>query len=323
MKKSAVIYLHLIVWIALIASKFTAPITTHILSVQDYGDLMIVVQLLTPVFFYLGYFLILNIKWKRSTIFMALLGLIVVYTTLYFSSRQIFAMALAPLSSALTWMLMGSLFRFFIDWFRKKNAVANLKKENAESNLALLSNQINPHFLFNTLHNIDAQIHDQPNKASESLVKLSDIMRYMLGDARADKVALQKEIDYIESYLELEGIRLKNPTFLNYQLTGDAEAKQIAPMVLIPFIENAFKHSVDSDRENGITIRMDIQDSYLHFHCKNDFDPNEAEKDSTPGIGLDTVKKRLDLIYPGKHKLSINPFNAVFEVQLELDLYEN
>jgi len=215
------------------------------------------------------------------------------------------------------------LFRFFIDWFKKRNEVITLEKENLASNMALLHSQINPHFLFNTLHNIDALIFDNQQKASQSLIKLSDIMRYMLNDAQSDFVAFQKELDHLENYLSLEEIRLKNANFLHYSMNDDCDGILIAPMILIPFVENAFKHSVDSTIENGIEITIRIDNKKLIFSCKNQFDDAATDKDEGHGIGLTTVKKRLDLIYNNKYQLSIHSDHSIFNVNLELELDEN
>lgn len=198
-----------------------------------------------------------------------------------------------------------------------------LEKENISSNLVLLKYQINPHFLFNTLHNIDTLIHDNQDKASKSLVKLSDIMRYMLNDTKTDFVDLQNEIDYLENYFSLESLRLKNEKFFNYSIVGSPKGFKIAPMILIPFVENAFKHAVDSSIENGITIKIAIEHNMLIFDCENQYDKSESDKDKTRGIGLETVQKRLDLIYNNKHRLIINSENSIFKVKLELELNEN
>lgn len=218
---------------------------------------------------------------------------------------------------------LGGLFQFFTDWFKKNKLKIELERKNYESNFALLRSQINPHFLFNTLHNIDTLIHDNQDKASKSLVKLSDIMRYMLKEAKLDFVELNKEIEHLESYLSLEKLRLKNEKFLNFKISGDSKGTKIAPMIIIPFVENAFKHCVDSGIENGIMIKITVENRKLIFVCENQYDKTETDKDNVHGIGLETVKKRLDLIYKNKHKLLINSEDSVFKVNLELELNEN
>ncbi|MBS4058713.1 MAG: histidine kinase [Bacteroidales bacterium] len=323
MKKSVIIYIHIFFWIALLATYFITPVLTMYLSPNDFGIISIYVKLLYPVFFYIGYLFVMKIIGKRNYLLYIIIGIVASYLILFLISKKAFAFGLAPLSSIFLWTTIGSLFRFFIDWFKKKNDVLILEKENISSNLALLKNQINPHFLFNTLHNIDALIHDNQDKASKSLIKLSDIMRYMLKDTKTDFVELPSEIVYLENYFSLEGLRLKNENFFNYTISGSCNGYKIAPMILIPFVENAFKHSVDSSIENGIIVKIAIENNKLIFNCENQYDQSETDKDKTHGIGLETVKRRLDLIYKNKHKLIINSENSVYKVKLELELNEN
>jgi two-component system, LytTR family, sensor kinase len=296
MKKSVVIYVHIIFWIALFATQFITSLIIRFLSIKNYGAIALYTNYLTPVFFYLGYLGIMNIKWNRTYLLISIAGIVSFYLLLLSISGIVFAYAIAPISSFFLWTTIGCLFRIFIDWFKKKNDLIILEKENAESNLALLKNQINPHFLFNTLHNIDTLIYDDQDKASKSLVKLSDIMRYMLNDAKSDYVELQKEIEYLENYFSLEQMRMKNEKFLKYSINGNYKGYTIAPMIMIPFVENAFKHSIDSNTENGIIIKITIKNQLLSFVCENQFDKAEINKDKVHGIGLETVKKRLDLI---------------------------
>ncbi|MBP7215581.1 MAG: sensor histidine kinase [Candidatus Kapabacteria bacterium] len=323
MKKSVIIYIHIFFWIALLATNFIAPVLARHLSPKEFGIISTYVKLSQPVFFYVGYLLIMKIKWNRKFLLYTIIGIVTSYLILFIFSKKAFAFGLAPLSSIFLWTTIGSLFRLFIDWFKKKNDILVLEKENISSNLALLKNQINPHFLFNTLHNIDTLIHDNQDKASKSLVKLSDIMRYMLKDSKSEFVDLQNEIVYLENYFSLERLRLKNENFFNYSISGSYKGFKIAPMILIPFIENAFKHSVDSSIENGIIVKISINNSKLVFNCENQYDKAETDKDKTQGIGLETVQKRLDLIYNNKYKMIINSENSIFKVNLELELNEN
>ena len=324
MKKSVVIYIHIVFWIALLATKFISPIlTTAFLSPNEFGSIALYVGFFAPIFFYIGYYGIMRIKWNRNYLLITILGVFSIYIILFLISKKLFAYSIAPISSVFLWTTIGCLFRFFIDWFKKKNDVIVLEKENMTSNYILLKNQINPHFLFNTLHNIDTLIHDNQEKASKSLVKLSDIMRYMLKDAKSDWVELQKEIEHLENYLSLEQLRLKNEKFLNYSISGDYKGIKIAPMIMISFVENAFKHSVDSSIENGIIIKIRIENKSLIFVCENRFDKSERDIDKDHGIGLDTVKKRLDLIYKNRYKLLINSDESTFKVNLEIELNEN
>lgn len=324
MKKSIVVYAHVVFWIVLFATRFLSPfLGRNYLPVTEFGYVTVFVTFLTPLFFYIGYLFVMKINWRSKYLKIGVLAALVLYLALFLVSKKAFAYGIAPLSTFFLWTTVGGLFRYFIDWFKKRNDVLILERENVSSNLAVLKSQINPHFLYNTLHNIDALIYEDRDKASKSLEKLSDIMRYMLSDTQSEFVDLQKELDYLENYLALEQLRLKNDRFLQYSVSGDCNGLQIAPMILIPFVENAFKHSVDSNVENGIVISIAIDDNRLSFVCENRFDPSETDKDKGHGIGLENVRKRLSLIYNKKHNLSVNTVNTVFKVNLSLELNGN
>jgi len=323
MKKSVIIIIHIAFWSVLLLTKFAVPLAHQFLSPDELGEMVLFTTFLPPLFFYLGYWVIMRIKWKVRHLLAIIGGVAAIYLGLYIRSDKLFAYALVPTSVISLYIIVGALFRFFIDWFKKKNDVLVLEKENVVSGLARLKSQVNPHFLFNTLHNIDALIYEDKDKASQSLVKLADMMRYMLTDAKADYVSLHKEINHLNDYLSLELIRLKNEEFVKFSINGDDSGYKIAPMLLIPFIENAFKHSVDSDIENGIRIKISIKNRTLCFNCENDFDASEIDKDKCHGIGLDTVKKRLQLIYKNNYNLSIRSEEQVFKVNLEINLNEN
>ncbi len=322
MKKSEVILMHILFWVVILSSKIVPPIVvTKLLSIEEYGKMLLYTQYLLPISFYVGYGLIMSLKSKKIYILFALVGIVFVYIALFFTSNKIFAYAVAPISSVSLWAAIGCLFRFFIDWFKKRNEVVLLEKENMSSRLGLLRSQINPHFLFNTLHNIDALIYQNQDKASQSLVKLSDIMRYMLNDAQSNLVALEKELEHLENYLSLEKLRLINSDFLQIDISEAANGLKIVPMLMIPFVENAFKHSVESDTENGIILRIQIENGTLYFDCENKYDSSNQDKDKSHGIGLETVKKRLALNYPQRHQLKISSTDTIFKVHLELKLY--
>lgn len=277
----------------------------------------------TPLYFYIGYFGVVQlIRNKRLTIWIAFI-IAIIFFILFLISKNVLAFGIMAFSQIFLWGSIGCLFRIFIDWFQKRDKILMLEKQNAESNLALLRTQINPHFLFNTLHNIDALIMDNQEKASKALLKLSDIMRYMVQESQLNHVSLKKELDYIENYISLERLRIKNSDFVKFSINGDYEKIIIAPMLFLPFIENAFKHSVDSDRENGVIILFNINKNIITFYCDNKYDKADYEKDKTHGIGLETVKKRLALLYPGKHKLKITKNDSSFNVELEIEANEN
>lgn len=323
MKKSVIITAHVAFWFIILTSILTTPFTTRFLTPMEYGRMIIYIKLLAPLYFYIGYFGVLRVTRRKAFLIYGVLFSILAYIILFLVSKKAFSFSIAPLSSFILWFVIGSLFRFFIDWFQKRDEKNMLEKQNMESKLALLRTQINPHFLFNTLHNIDTLISEDKAKASSALIKLSDIMRYMLLDNQRDKVYLKKEIEYIESYITLEKLRLKNQGFVSYKIEGNYEHLEIAPMLFIPFVENAFKHCRDTDIENGIIITFFISDNQINFSCENQYEQVKYEKDATSGIGLDSVEERLKLLYPKKYKLDIRKSDNIFKVNLTIQLHDN
>ncbi len=195
-----------------------------------------------------------------------------------------------------------------------------LAKQNLQSELALLKNQINPHFLFNTLNNIDSLIKSNTDKASETLVKLSDILRYMIYDTNVAKIQLSSEIRHIESYIELQKLQFANSELVSLSVRGNPGNIPVAPMLFIPFVENAFKHCTDKSIPGAIRITFTIHDHQVKFESVNVSDRTQRiHKDEAGGIGLNIVRRRLELIYPGMHTLSIKDENNTFSVTLTVN----
>ncbi len=220
---------------------------------------------------------------------------------------------IALLNGAAALVLKG-----FINWYNDIKIKVALNKRNYEMELAMLKSQINPHFLFNTINNIDVLITKDAIKASDYLNKLSDIMRFMLYETTPEKIPLNKELTYIEKFIELQKIRTTNEHYVNYSLTGDAANFMIPPMILIPFIENAFKHAENKKAENAININLNVEKEKFIFKCENTYNQHTQMKPEHSGLGSEMMKKRLSLLYPGKHKLTITNNNELYQVELSL-----
>lgn len=218
---------------------------------------------------------------------------------------------------------LGSALKLLRYWYHNQQVQQRLINQNIQSEIALLRTQINPHFLFNTLNNIDSLIHTSPNKASKSLVRLANIMRYMLYDSNEELVPIEKEIDYLKSFINLQLLRMRNQNYVDLIIEGDYSGKQIAPMLLVPFVENAFKHG-DKKVTVGIIIKLVLKGDKLEFWVTN-FIPSdyEKQKDKTGGIGLTNVKRRLELMYNDNYVLDIwedkdlKQFLVKLEVQIQ------
>lgn len=204
-------------------------------------------------------------------------------------------------------------FKYFINAEKEKTQLIEAKK-NAE--LQALKTQINPHFIFNSLNNIYSLLYSKSEKALPAIEELSRLLRYTTKDLEKDFITIEKEIEYIESLTALEKLRLKNPELLVLEKNINNSQLLISPMILVPFVENAFKHGDFNDK--GFTMKINEHGNLLHFFIANF--KKEKTKDSVSGIGIENVKKRLEILYPKMHKLIINESETEFTVNLKIDL---
>jgi len=212
------------------------------------------------------------------------------------------------------------LIRITINWFESQKLKAELINQNQASELALLRSQINPHFLFNTLNNIYSLVYKKSDDAPEAVMKLSSIMRYTLYDSNADKVFLEKEIEYLKSFIELQQLRLKTANFVEFRIIGSIEDIMIAPMVFISFVENSFKHGNKKVVSPGIIITLTVNERKTLFEVMNYVRNDDIHnKDISGGIGLQNIKRRLELIYKDKYKLDIKKLDDRYIVNLEIE----
>jgi LytS/YehU family sensor histidine kinase len=210
--------------------------------------------------------------------------------------------------------------RGFITSYGDIHLKEELNRKNYEMELALMKAQINPHFLFNTINNIDVLIQKDATKASAYLNKLSDMMRFMLYETKTEKIALAKELHYIEQYIELQKIRTSNPNYIKYEVTGESDNLVIEPMLFIPFIENAFKHAENKRIENAIHISIAIQKQSIRFECENAYSDEPQLKPEHGGLGNDLIERRLALLYPDKHSFTTTNKNGLYKVILVISL---
>lgn len=196
--------------------------------------------------------------------------------------------------------------------------LAEKQKINAE--LSYLKAQINPHFLFNTLNSIYSLAIEKSDYTATAVLKLSGMMRYVITDVNNKFVPLEKEISYLSDYIELQKIRLDNAIKLDYFVLGDTIDKEIAPLVLISFIENAFKYGVNAEENSDIRIQINITKDYLHLSIFNNKVHVHPIGTTKSGLGIENTKQRLNLLYPGNHKLTIKDTKNDFSVLLSLYL---
>jgi len=339
MKKSAVTFLHIGYW--LIYLTIWAVVFAAISQSPDLGEdvmtfysgVILGVAIIPAVYsFYVFYYILFPRFLEKRRIPQALLyGILVALSsfllaaiTLRFSANIGFTCYgdtnyIAILIVSFISFLNGGfafIIRGFITWFEEIKLKEELQKKNHEMELALVKSQLDPHFLFNTLNNIDILILKNPEKASTYLNKLSDIMRFILFETKPTEIPLNREIEYISKYVELQRIRTANPNYVSLEVVGNSNETSIAPLVFIPIIENAFKHTNNKKLENAIVIQIKVSDESVTMDCVNKIDPTRKSTVESNGLGHDLISKRLKLLYPDRHELQISKLENTYSVSL-------
>lgn len=210
-------------------------------------------------------------------------------------------------------------FRLFRNWYEERRALEALQQEKTSAELNFLKAQTNPHFLFNTLNSIYGLALEQSPKTPALILKLSDILSYTLYESNARQIALEKEIALIENIIQLEKERYGKRVKLFFQVVGNTADWQIAPLILVPFVENAFKHGLKDEIDTGqIDIRLSTQANKLNFEIRNSIANPQATK-LRGGLGLQNVQRRLQLLYGDQHELEVEHQNQHYQVVLTIN----
>ncbi len=226
-------------------------------------------------------------------------------------------------SLLINFMIVGtaSALKLFSYSYNMQLKKSELERKTVQSELGILRSQINPHFLFNVLNNIDALIFEDKEKASNAIFLLSKIMRYMLHESPQENVKLESEITYIEDYLELAKLSFEDPRFLEFKKSGSCSGKQIPPLLFIPLIENAIKHCNKKSVSPGIQISFNTEKEFIELNTSNHLKPGKVKlPDNSDGTGIQNVKKRLKLLYNRNYTFDIKQDLDKFEVYLKVPL---
>ncbi len=333
MKKTYVIALNLGYWLLLVLLMAMLFVATQINSVGGPSafNLYILISsfVIAPslVAFYGSYFFLFRsfvqkVGTARLVIYTAslllissLVALLNVYSQVS-SARVFFEVELLSLMLSSFNILVGFILHSFISWFTDLKEKEELNQKTKALELEMLKLKLDPHFLFNTINNIDVLIEEDGTKASEYIIKLSSILRFYLYKTSDSMIKLSDEIKYIQEYVDLQKIRTSNESFVNLTLDGKPEGKEIAPMVFIPFIENAFKHSLNK-KTDTINIQITITANEVHFKCQNSH--HITEKD-TKGIGNELIENRLKLIYGNTYDLKITVSENNYLIELKMPI---
>jgi hypothetical protein len=342
MKKQTVILIHCIFWfyrigwIDFIGQFFSKDIT---FEPTDFLRPLLLSNLLISFFiFYCNYLFVLPRYFKTKQYGKAWIGwisLLALWIGLRYLVEEIMFTHYLGISNYSSGTTVGyyifdniywglpSLIASFLIWLindlintEKENARLQEEKRNAE--VSFLRSQINPHFIFNTMNNIYSLVYHKSEKALPAIEKLSGIMRYVMKDNEGNKIELIKEIDYLKDFIELQSLRSVGEASVKFTIEGDPEGKMIAPLLLVAFVENGFKHGVVNDDENPFLIKLAIAKNNLTFRCSNKI--AGGKKDESSGIGLQNVKRRLELLYPGQYQLNIDQSNKQYTITLNIEL---
>jgi hypothetical protein len=203
-------------------------------------------------------------------------------------------------------------------WMNSERRNKQIENEKLHAELSFLKSQINPHFLFNTLNNIYSLAESKSDLTPVAVMKLSSIMRYVLTEARQDTVPLEKEMQFINDYIELQKIRNTDKTSVGFTVVGDISGKKISPLILLPFTENAFKYGVSTRELSPINILIESHKNHIHFKIKNNKHNNGKNSLVNTGIGINNTRRRLELLYPGKYDLNIEDEPQTYTIHLNI-----
>ncbi|MEM7103821.1 MAG: histidine kinase [Bacteroidota bacterium] len=223
----------------------------------------------------------------------------------------------------LTFIIAGlsTILKIITDWVRHQRVRRELEKQTMRSELKFLKSQINPHFLFNTLNNLYALTLKKSDKAPEIVLKLSEMMRYMLYECNEKRVPLSKEVNYLKNYLDLERLRQGKNVEIGFSVNGQVSDQKIAPLMFIPFLENSFKHGLSNQISKGfVHFKLDVDHKNISMSIENSKPAMPHNNHRSGGIGLNNVRRRLDLLYPDHYRLDINDTPNVYTVNLKIDL---
>ena len=328
------IILHLFYWMVfcLFSGAISFRLTNGPDFILEHWDTYLYNSLWAVIQFYLFYFFVYRLierqQYVRYFVFSAIASLvlagamILLFLPLFGTPASFnWKGAVPPIIGMFIIGNTGSLLRGFIGWFDDLQHKQEMEKMMIRNELDVLNAQLNPHFLFNTLNNIDSLIFRQPQKASESLITLSEIMRYMLYDAREPKVLLSREVEHYQRIIRLQSLRFGNPEAIRFDTPAQLPEVQIAPLLFLPFIENAFKYAAKTDVLPTIEFKLTISEGEIYWTSRNKFAPEQSESSARRGgIGLSNLKRRLELLYPERYSLETRINGNEFFAELKLKL---
>ena len=274
--------------------------------------------------------LLLDCYLKRKKYFMYAAALFFVILSTAFLDWQFFDLAYdydytygQHVYQIIWFIIITTSIRVFKNYYLQRLELQELKTENLQTELNLLKAQLNPHFLFNTMNNLYGLAKRKDNRVEDGIAQLSHLLRYVIYDSDVEKINLEKEVNQIYRLIELHKLRFakEDNVKIDFQTNGNINSVEIPPMLLIPFVENAFKHGISLNRKSYVNIDLNIIDSELNFRVENIIQKEQKQiNEEKSGLGLSNVKRRLELIYPENHELIVDDRDQIYKVELRIKL---
>lgn len=315
------------IWYFLRAEDYPTPVKAFVVTAIKVFDLALMIYvtnyLLIPKLLYRKKFFLFTVSFvvmivSSSVIKMSILGHYLNNPILYNWSSHLKDRIYDNILPHFFLVIAGAATKLMLDYGRLQQRMAEIAKEKAEAELNFLKSQINPHFLFNSLNAVYFLIDKNNHDARQALHKFSDMLRYQLYEVKDSKIPVEKEIAYLKDYVDLQKLRRDENYSVTFNCSPEVKEFSIEPLLLIPFVENAFKHvSHHAAKNNFINLEMNRNNGSFLFEISNSKEINGSSVERG-GIGLENVKRRLELLYPGKHELSIGNTETDFTVKLKL-----
>lgn len=340
-QKWAVAVRHIVAWLVFFSLPYLLHATNeswereHINEKQAWINYQYYTDAVLVIFFYLNAWvfipkMIYKKKFFKYTLY--ILGVFIFMFTSRYIFERVILKSLHPLDLRptilftffifFTVLSASTAFQMIVDKLRQERKNSAKENENLKTELSLLRSQVSPHFMFNVLNNMVSLARKKSDVLEPSLIKLSSLMRYMLYEADEEKVPLQREAEYLQSYIDLQQQRFGKNVVINVSLEAANSNYEIEPMLLIPFVENAFKHGTGLITDARIDVNLSTRPGMLFFSVRNKYNETSSEiKDKTSGIGLANVKRRLNLLYGDNYVLHIEKKDDWFIVSLQLNLH--
>ena len=317
---------HIYFWIVFFLLMFLASgVKEKSITVRIVHSLEYIAFLIVPV--YIHFFILDRLFYKKKYVpyILSLVSVLIGWGYVLDKFFYLRHMEKSSLVSAVTtiffMILISTSFKVLTDSIKQRFLLKQIEAKQVQTELRLLKTQINPHFLFNTLNNLFGMARKQDPQTADGIAGLSHLMRYMIYESNVEFISLEKEIQQINRLIELQKLRFTkdDDIAIDFATKGESMNLQIPPMLLIPFVENAFKHGISLASPSFVRIHLNVDVDKLEFRVTNSkHAKSEKREGEGPGIGLQNVSRRLELLYPGKHELAISDGEKVFEVRLVL-----